>query len=481
MKVAVLKKVGLIALMGMSLQIPGLAGPLDPQSTPDASCSSQLPPARPLGIQSFALQSIIDNYLLDAYLRMDISEFERFQMAHPSGRMNVVLEFVNRTLAYSPWFELSDFDLCRHVSRLIPNYYHLFEEFDPKKSQKLQLLDFDQRLGFYLSQSHLDENLGKYNPVEQQFLNEVTTHLRQNHDQKPPLERRIQSIDNGNAFDLTQTLDQQAFEALTQKFEQEHALQELIWLFRRAGKQKEAEETENRLRSILTSGKIQKISRVEKYPGSEHALIEFSHGIKGVFTAYADYGYRELAAYEMDRLAELNIVPLSVEREIAGKKGSLQIQLQDAKTAKEYGFDFLWILEDPLLYTKRKFKYEVRPSKKLRLLNFLLLNPVEDLTQFQVRKNGQQVASHWKSAFRLGEHLKDNISPIVQDHRAFDPGEHSFQRLKQLKRSDLAKVIQLAQADPFVEQEIFTRIELFIALQEERKSIWNYLERLLWV
>lgn len=93
---------------------------------------------------------------------------------------------------------------------------------------------------------------------------------------------------------------------------------------------------------------------------------------KGMQEGYLEGWQYEIAAYEMDKLLELNMVPATVEKRFNGKKGSLQLWVEDVT-------NLLKILEQKIQFPKEKIDHYNKTKYLARAFDSLIGN--EDRTQ----------------------------------------------------------------------------------------------------
>ena len=93
---------------------------------------------------------------------------------------------------------------------------------------------------------------------------------------------------------------------------------------------------------------------------------------KGVKQGHLEGWQYEIAAYEMDKLLELNMVPATVEKRFNGKKGSLQLWVEDVTS-------LLDILEQKIQFPKEKIDHYNKTKYLARAFDSLIAN--EDRTQ----------------------------------------------------------------------------------------------------
>ena len=110
---------------------------------------------------------------------------------------------------------------------------------------------------------------------------------------------------------------------IRQLFEQ-NDYQGTIWALRESGFEQEAAKLSKWYSEILKSKQVKKIDHFPKY---DHVwLVDLGDGNRGVFKVDRSmHGYRhEVAAYILDQLLGLNLVPITVERTTVQGSGSLQ-------------------------------------------------------------------------------------------------------------------------------------------------------------
>ncbi|UCC41261.1 MAG: hypothetical protein JSV96_07515 [Candidatus Aminicenantes bacterium] len=92
----------------------------------------------------------------------------------------------------------------------------------------------------------------------------------------------------------------------------------------------------------------------------------------GIQQGYLEGWKYEIAAYEMDKLLELNMIPVTVEKRFNGKKGSLQLWVEDV-------ISLLDILEKKIQFPKEKIDHYNKTKYIARAFDSLIAN--EDRTQ----------------------------------------------------------------------------------------------------
>ncbi|MBI2602409.1 MAG: hypothetical protein HYW48_05070 [Deltaproteobacteria bacterium] len=113
-------------------------------------------------------------------------------------------------------------------------------------------------------------------------------------------------------------------------------MQEAIWLLEDAGNEQDARSLKQALFSMMTQATIADDGVIELGGGrTVTKLVYFDSGIKGVFKpaiSHPSECYRcEIAAYIIDQLGKFALVPMTVEKKIGGKIGSLQYFVEGAR------------------------------------------------------------------------------------------------------------------------------------------------------
>ncbi len=121
-------------------------------------------------------------------------------------------------------------------------------------------------------------------------------------------------------------------------------LQEAIWYYKEAGDEKTANELNKSLLETLSHSKG---APIQTWLGgaSLKTVLVFDNGIKGMFkpsesNKYVNSG-AEVAAYALDQLLELNLVPLTIPYNFNGETGSLQYLIRGARTGQyRYSYQY---------------------------------------------------------------------------------------------------------------------------------------------
>ena len=142
-------------------------------------------------------------------------------------------------------------------------------------------------------------------------------------------------------------------------------------------------------------------------------------GMRGGFLEGWQY---EIAAYEMDKLLELNMIPPTVEREFKGKRGSLQFWVEDA-------FSDLKMREQKIKWPPSRLDHLQKMKYLTRAFDSLIAN--EDRTQQNIfyTKDWRMILIDHSRSFRsskeftkkllFGKYREGRPMPFRQLPRAF--------------------------------------------------------------
>jgi len=190
--------------------------------------------------------------------------------------------------------------------------------------------------------------------------------------------------------DLAQCEDRKLCEPtarrLAERYVQQGYLQHGVWALRRAGLSKKAAELQSRLEEELANSPMRIVDPTfDGRPGRK--LVRYSSGMKAVLRNDEKEGQPwqyEIAAYQLDKLLGLDIIPATVFRKVNGLGASLQYFVQAA---------------DPTDY------YDAN-THRIELLDFLTGNDDHSLPGMHnllVRFGGHLVAYDYGVAFSSAE------------------------------------------------------------------------------
>jgi hypothetical protein len=124
--------------------------------------------------------------------------------------------------------------------------------------------------------------------------------------------------------------------------------------------------------------------------------------VKGQQKGYVEGWRYEIAAYEMDKLLDLNMIPPTVEREFEGKKGSFQLWIKGGMSDLARMDESIEIPEGKLLdWNKNKYI--------MRAFDCLIAN--EDRTQQNIRytDDWRMILIDHSRSFRSSKKFTDNL------------------------------------------------------------------------
>ena len=114
------------------------------------------------------------------------------------------------------------------------------------------------------------------------------------------------------------------------------------WELQDLGEMHKAQEIIDELENVVRNSKIKKLRKVRGDSGP--ILVELDDGQMGIFKSNEDAPSRsykhELAAYQIAKALGLRRVPITVEREFNGKKGSLQLFVKGRHPTKNSKFNW---------------------------------------------------------------------------------------------------------------------------------------------
>ena len=199
------------------------------------------------------------------------------------------------------------------------------------------------------------------------------------------------------------------------------SLQITAWRALERGEGDLARELESRLENLLLHDEILK---VEKWSGgvSESYRIHFKSGLKALYKPSPEFWKSrvrawlsggstnpsaEVDAYRIDRELELGVVPVTVEREINGGKGSLQ----------------LWVEAEVL-------RGEGRRREEMKVLDYLIQNSDRQPRNI-LTSDGQVVAIDHGISFPVSWNHSGNVRPpLLKALRRSAVHERVYRRLK---------------------------------------------------
>lgn len=155
---------------------------------------------------------------------------------------------------------------------------------------------------------------------------------------------------------------------LAKEYEKEDRIQEAIWALRKGGHDEKANQLEKKLIESLSNEKIHFVHEFFPHGKDASELYQLKgRNIFGVLKRNSQWHMLETLAYRLDRILDLNLVPVTIERFGGPERGivSFQYYVRDAANANQ-------------LHEKsaENFRYYPYPHehKNMWLLDYLLNN-----------------------------------------------------------------------------------------------------------
>src|SRR3989338_2831926 len=240
-------------------------------------------------------------------------------------------------------------------------------------------------------------------------------------------------------------------------------LQEKIWDLKRSGNYTEGEVFQSELLDILKNGVISEKTALN-LGGTKNFTIIFSNGLMGIFKPrfqYDDSGFldpkvnadAEVAAYEVDRLLGLDVVPTTVMRSIEGQEGSLQVWIPSSRTA------FQCLQESGLIIDR---------SKKVKFLDYLIFNRDVRADNYLILKNGTQASIDHGLAFKVSNStVEEEARKMLIDVNGYYPGKTVLNRLRSVSDQDWREALS-SHLTPSQIKAIIQRREEYLRIYEEK-------------
>jgi hypothetical protein len=202
-----------------------------------------------------------------------------------------------------------------------------------------------------------------------------------------------------------------------------------LWTLRATGATTEAEALETATRAMLEQGTIAEVEPIG-LGRSRSVAVSFEGGERAVAkmdgSAYTD-PKREVAAYEIDRLLGLELVPLTVARKLERKLYSLQLFVDDAHRIGE-------LIAQPALGPAPS----AAELRAMRFLDYLVANEDRHGDNALVLPSGKLVAIDHGLAFRTDEiQLRDTASLANML-----PSREVVERLRTQPESEFRRVLE---------------------------------------
>lgn len=124
---------------------------------------------------------------------------------------------------------------------------------------------------------------------------------------------------------------------LVGQLDEDRRYQECAWVLKENGYPNAAKKYVRYIQRELAEGVVVKITRIEGGIGNgtgENYFVTFSSGLRAVYKPTADNHdpMVEVAAYRLDEILRLNLVPVTILRDVGGRPGSVQYAFSGSGT-----------------------------------------------------------------------------------------------------------------------------------------------------
>lgn len=211
----------------------------------------------------------------------------------------------------------------------------------------------------------------------------------------------------------------------------------------------------------LSDGRLQHAAHIQTIDVFKNSEQTRSGGME---LNFRDSYKFNVAAYRVDRLINLNMVPVSVERKLGGKNASVT-----------------WWVDDVLMMEGDRFKKKIEPPNRalwndqmqnVRVFNELVYNTDANLGNVLITKDWQVALIDFSRAFRTAKSLRtpENLTRI--DRRVYDG-------LKSLTRASLvgqlSQVLRNSEIEALLARrdKIVQRFDKAIASEGELNVVCN--------
>lgn len=207
-----------------------------------------------------------------------------------------------------------------------------------------------------------------------------------------------------------------------------------------------AVQFKQKITDMLESGKV--VFHGKKLSSNTDAhLVELDNGLGGIWKSSKDYyssGGAEVAAYKIDQQLELNVVPVTVHKNIDGVDGTLQLFVSDAdlthRMNQPHSFSFLdYLLNNRDRFARNYFTVQGRPVAIDHALSFEHPNVPDHFPKIDFSK---EVSRELESVKIEKSSLEDLEEGLKQEKRK---GGRSAQSLK--KQDEYKVQIEKAKRD----------------------------------
>ena len=226
-----------------------------------------------------------------------------------------------------------------------------------------------------------------------------------------------------------------------------------LWTLRAAGATSDAAALEAATRATLEQGAIAEVEPIG-LGRSRSVIASFEDGERAVAkadgSAYTD-PKREVAAYEIDRLLGLELVPLTVARKLERKLYSLQLFVDDAHRIGE-------LVAQPTLGPAPS----AAELRAMRFLDYLVANEDRHGDNALVLPTGKLVAIDHGLAFRTDDTPLRDTAAIAN----LLPSRDVVQRLRTQPESEFRRVLE-ARVDSARTEAFLRRRQRFLELIDQ--------------
>ncbi len=268
-----------------------------------------------------------------------------------------------------------------------------------------------------------------------------------------PLDDKATSTNKSNEYFFKKNGIEKIILDLLKKYSKLN-LQEIIWNLRNDGKILEAQKLENFVIYYLTNGEI--ISHEMIAVGmTAPRLVSYKNSVQGVFKwnnlTWGRASYKaEIAAFILDRLLNLNIVPITAPRSYVSKNGSVQFYMKGYKTSNGS--------------TKKQV------NKKLKFFDFLIANSDRGYNNYLTKPGTNIVVAidHGK-AFATDE-LTESLYEEIENIDAVTPPSEVYERLKSISNNDFYNALKIVLSKKEIDGFLRRKEILIQAIESSTKS-----------
>ncbi|GIL18517.1 MAG: hypothetical protein BroJett040_22680 [Oligoflexia bacterium] len=218
--------------------------------------------------------------------------------------------------------------------------------------------------------------------------------------------------------------------------------QESIWQLKEQGQLSEGLLREKELAQTLRNGEFkfaQKLAGGHTDPN----LVQFSSGIRAVWKPLPKHSRQdnlEVAAYLVDHMLGLDVVPMTVPRAVNGQNGSMQYYIADAQSGNKH----------------REYYHRKKGPMSLRLLDYLISNSDLWGGNLLVTPSGKVIAIDNAATFR--PYIRPTEEAKLRTELTQIINLQYYRKLKNLTEQEIQRQLQ-----PYLSQQ---RIEALITRKD---------------